>query len=154
MIDVPAKEYVPVKKCISISFNKFWRKQEDAAKAYHEDQNARVMETWAMVSHITSITNKWVQRAAQGTAVAAQMQKVLINIQIGQMAASAAMLSIQSAFAFGAGDIGRGIFLATLAADMTLEINFLITQRTAAEQAKAQSEQQAAAVKSWRESYN
>jgi len=120
----------------------------------NQEFQSKMNNAWSQVVHMSAIINKWVQRAAQGTQVAAGLQSLLLGIQISQMGAAATMLTIQASAAYATGHFGRATFLGVLAADMTMEMVFLTSQRVSADQARIEAKLQGDAVKAWRNSYN
>jgi len=141
----------------SLSFDKFWAKQKKNIDSLMTDFQYRLAARWGEIVHMTSIINKWTQRVAQGTVEAAGIQQLMVGVQIAQMGVAITMLTGQAAAAFLSplpGARAYGLYLMSLAGDMTMELIFLTTQREAAKAAKHQAESQAAAIKKWRESYN
>ena len=138
----------------SFSFAEFWKRQKSNMDSVASNAIYRINASFERISHITSIMNKWTQRVLEGSALAAGVQELLVGIQMAQMGVAATSLSIKSAAAFATGHPGLGAYLAVLAGDMYGEMIFLTAQRESAKAAKNEAEVQAAAVKTWRESYN
>lgn len=145
---------MPVDQSASFTFDKFWQKQKDNVDSLMDNFQYKLSARWGEVIHMSSIMNKWVQRAAEGTKLAAGMQEFLVGIQIAQMGVATTMLGIQAVAAFAGGHIAYGVYLSALAADMSFEMIFLISTKEAAKQAKIESAAQGEAVKNWRMSYN
>lgn len=146
-----------VSRSVRASFDKFLTSTKDRLKQISDGFESTIQQKWSQVVHITTIVNKWSQRVAESSKVSANLQKVLIAVQIGQTAVAVRQLSVQAAASFALGTptgIARGIFLSGLAADLTAEMIYLQTQRASAEAASREAEIQGNAVRQWRESYN
>ena len=136
------------------SFQEFWKRQKANMDSIANNAIYRINASFERITHLATITNKWVNRVAEGSALAAGIQEMLVGIQMAQMGVAAASLTIKSAAAFATGHAGLGAYLAILAGDMYTEMIFLTAQREAAKEAKAQAEGRAKATKEWRKTYN
>lgn len=141
----------------NMDFGGFWQRQKDTMREIATEFKNNVDRTASEIMHFTNIVNKWTQRALEGTVVAAGVQKALVGVQIIQTGIAVKMLYGQALASISSplpGGIARGAFLMGLAADLTIEIGYLQSQRLAAETAQIESKAQSANVKQWRESYN